>query len=254
MARNEPRSAVKAVETTLAIIDALQEHRSATIDELADAVGVGSSTVHRHLVTLRREGYVISEDGEYRLGMKFLTHAGQIRTQIPCNELISRKVRQLGRETEERVQFIVEEHGDRVYVFTYAGQNAVRTDASIGKRGPLHVSASGKSILAALPDDRVDEILSEKPLEAITSNSITSRETLEGELEEVRERGYAFNDEESISGLRAIAVPVTYGDDVLGALSVSGPANRLTGEYFREELPDLLLGTVNEIELNLEYS
>jgi DNA-binding IclR family transcriptional regulator len=135
-------------------------------------------------------------------------------------------------------------------MYTHAGPDAVKTDATIGKRGPLHVSAAGKAILANLPANRRDQIL-----DGIAVPETSEREALDSELETVRDRGYAFNDEESTSGLRAVGVPIRHrSDTVLGAISVSGPANRLTGDYFREELPNLLLGTVNEIELNIEYS
>ncbi|MFC7009804.1 IclR family transcriptional regulator [Halalkalicoccus salilacus] len=188
------------------------------------------------------------ENNTYRLSLKFLTYGGKVREELSAHEMIERKVYQLGNKTAERTQFLVEEHGERVYAYTYAGQDAVKTDAAIGKRGPLHVSAAGKAILAELPSQRIDEILSE-------SLSVRKKEDLLDELRTIRERGYAFNDEESIPGLRAVGVPVMRPDkSVLGAISVSGPAERLRGEYFREELPSLLLGTVNEIELNLKYS
>jgi DNA-binding IclR family transcriptional regulator len=255
MAGNDVRSRVQAVETTLDIIEFLHEQGGATIETIAANVGVGTSTVHRHLVTLGERNYVVRIDGRYHLSFKFLTHGGRVRNRVSHDELIVNKLHQIVEETGERVQFIIEEQGQRVYVFTYAGPSAVRTDATIGKRGPLHVSAAGKSILAYLPDERVAEILDGLSTDGPTDNSITDRDRLENELEEIRERGYAFNDQESTTGLRAVGVPIRYDDgQVLGAISISGPANRLKGTYFREELPDLLLGAVNEIELNVKFS
>lgn len=255
MRRDEEGSGVKAVDTALDVVNVLHEKEAVTIESIANEIGVGSSTVHRHLVTLHDRGYIDVEDGKYRLSRRFLTHAGAVRKTLPAYELIEQKVQQISEETEERAQFVVEEHGERVYVFTRAGANAVRTDAKIGKRGPLHVSAAGKAILASLPVDRLDELASEDNLEPNTENSIADRETLESELGEIRERGYAFNDEESTEGLRAVGVPIRRADGrVLGAMSITGPAHRLKGEYFRDELPTLLLGTANEIELTLKYS
>lgn len=249
MENTSDRSRVKAVETTLDIVQHLHQAGSATIDEVAEGVSVGTSTAHRHLTTLHERGYLVRDGNEYELSLRFLTHGGRQRETLPANELIHRKVRQLSEETSERVQFITEEHGKRVYIFTHAGPDAVKTDAAVGKCGPLHVSAAGKAILANLPADRYDEIL-----DGVAAPGTAERQSLDEELEKTRDRGYAFNDEESTSGLRAVGVPVRHSDDtVLGAISVSGPANRLRGEYFREELPNLLLGTVNEIELNIEY-
>lgn len=247
------RSRVKSVDTAFDIIQYLHDADSATLDEVAKAVDVSRSTAHRHLSTIHDRGYVVLDDGEYSLSLRFLTHGGQRRDALAATEVIEEKVRQLSEETAERVQFITEEHGERVYVYTYAGSDAVRTDATIGKRGPLRVSAAGKAILANLPADRRDEILAQRPDRA-TENTITSEDELRTELAEIRERGYAFNEEESTSGLRAVGVPVHCSEgNVLGAISLSGPANRLIGEYFRTEIPDLLLGAVNEVELNLQY-
>lgn len=255
MTSNANRTRVKSVETLLDVVAFLHDRREGTIEEVADGVGVGTSTAHRHLVTLRERGYVVADSGTYRLSFKFLTHGGAARRRLPARELIARKIRKISEDTGERAQFLVEEHGERVYVYTDAGQDAVKMDATIGKRGPLHVSAAGKAILANLPAERRDEILSDVTISPRTDNTITDREALEAGLAEVRQRGYAFNDEESTTGLRAVGVPIfSDGETVLGAISVSGPANRLKGSYFQRELPDLLLGTVNEIELELKYA
>lgn len=255
MNRNRKEDGVKAVGTTADIVAYLHDSGGGTLDEIADTVGVGTSTAHRHLVTLRDRGYVVTDGSEYRLSLKFLTHGGKVRDRVPARDLIQQKVRQLSEETGERAQFVVEEHGERVYVFTHTGPNAVKTDATIGKRGPLHTTASGKAILANLAPERLDGVLGAEPFERMTPNTIVDRESLDAELETIREQGYAFNEQESTDGLRAVGVPIDREDGtVLGAISLSGPANRLTGEYFRDELPDLLLGTVNEIELNIKYS
>jgi len=150
---------------------------------------------------------------------------------------------------------MVEENAQRVYVFTYSGPSGVKTDATVGKRGPLHVSAAGKAILANLPSDRIEVILNSKPLGGPTKNAASHPDALREELEEIRKRGYAYNDEESTEGLRAVGVPVHDGNgSILGAFSVSGPAHRFRDTYFHEELPDLLMGAANEVELNLKYS
>lgn len=88
----------------------------------------------------------------------------------------------------------------------------------------------------------------------LTPNTITDEEELLEELERTRERGYALNDEESTSGLRAVSVSITDSDgSVLGALGVSGPTHRFTNGRFEEELPDILLGVVNGLELDIQY-
>jgi len=253
MSRTPSKSTVSTIDTTLSIVHALQEKGSASIDELAAELDLAPSTVHRHLFTLRNQGYVAKDDG-YRLGMRCLTLGGHVQTSNSVFTLAKQKVDQVAMETGERVQFIVEEHGHRYYLYTQMGEHAVQTDASPGKRGSLHSSAAGKAILAALPDERVEEIVDRHGLPASTEQTTTDREELFAELEEVRETGIAFNEEESIGGLRAVGAAV-YGPDgrPVGALSISGPAHRFKGATFREELPDLILASANELELKLEF-
>jgi DNA-binding IclR family transcriptional regulator len=106
-----------------------------------------------------------------------------------------------------------------------------------------------------MPPERVSRIIEQTPFEKITNETITDQDTLYDELEQIRERGYAFNREENLDGLRSIGVPVNGPKgDVIGGLSVSGPSHRFTGERFKEELPSLLLGTANELELNIAHA
>lgn len=251
----DPGTSVKSVETALDIVEFLHEQEGASMEEITEAVSRSSSTVHRHLTTLRERGYVISKSGLYTLSFLFLTYGGRTRDRLFASEIIDRKVQQLSDRTGERVQFMIEENAQRVYVFTYSGPSGVKTDATVGKRGPLHVSAAGKAILANLPSDRIEAILNSKPLGGPTKNAVSDPDALREELEEIRKREYAYNDEESTEGLRAVGVPVHDGNgSTLGAFSVSGPAHRFRDTYFQRELPDLLMGAANEVELNLKYS
>ncbi|WP_455428543.1 IclR family transcriptional regulator [Halarchaeum acidiphilum] len=139
-------------------------------------------------------------------------------------------------------------------MYTQTGENAVQTDAVIGKRGYLHSSASGKAILAALPDERVKEILDEHGMPASTEHTTIDVDTLFTELEEILDTGVAFNEEESTMGLHAVATAICDADGrPVGALSISGPAHRLKGKPFRQELPNLVLASANELELKLEF-
>jgi len=108
-------------------------------------------------------------------------------------------------------------------------------------------------MLAEMPRNRVEAILDRHGLPGATENTLTSRETLFETLDTIRERGYAFNDGEEVEGIRAVGMAIVTDDDVHGALSVSGPSNRVQGERFRDELPEILSGAVNEIELKLTY-
>ena len=92
-------------------------------------------------------------------------------------------------------------------------------------------------------------------LPALTESTITDREELAAELDQIRETGIAFDDEERLDGLRSVAGAVTDADgEVLGAVSVAGPTSRLREARFREELPDAVRSAVNVVDLHLTYS
>lgn len=245
---------VGATETTFEVVEALQTLERGRVNEVAEYLDRPPSTVHRHLVTLLELDYVTQIGDEYLLGMRFLTIGGAVQNREPSYAMAKETVEKLADATEERVQFLVEEHGYRIYVHTATGEQAVRTDSRIGKRGPLHCSAAGKAILAHLPKSYVESILDRHGLPAVTPNTITDYTELEEELEEVRRTRVAYNREESTEGLNAVGTVVTgSNDEVIGGLSVSSPAHRLKGERLTSVVPDLLLGAANELELNIRY-
>ncbi|WP_340098689.1 IclR family transcriptional regulator [Salinibaculum salinum] len=245
---------MKTTSTVFDILEILREQDGAQITTVAEELDLAVSTAYRHLTTLAEEGYVIKEDNEYYPGMRFLRFGRYVRDRKQIYQLAKPKITELAEKTEERAEFMVEEYGRSVFVHRDTGDNAVQTDSGIGKFHPLHATAAGKSILAFLPEERVNEICETRGLEAFTDNTITDKETLFAELETIRERGVGYNDQEYINGLRAVGVPVKDVDEsIVGAISVSGPTHRLKGEWYEEEIPDMLLGMTNEIELKISY-
>lgn len=246
---------VKSVETTLAIIEALQETNGVELTALADRVGRSKSTVHNHLQTLERHGYVVRDGDVYRLGLKFLDHGGHARAQTPSAHLIRPKIREIAESTEEICQFVVEQAGTGIVLFQERGDDAVETQTRIGTSVALNGVAGGKALLAHLPNHRVDAILAERGLPALTEETITDPETLRERLDAVRDRGYAINAGEQIRGMRAISVPIrTTEGDLLGAISVAGPSYRLEESDHERAIVDNLLSVANELELNVTYS
>ena len=246
---------VKTTERAIDILEYLLEHDSARLTDIAADLGLAKSTTHRHLQTLYNREYVVKEDERYYLSLRYLEFGEQARNRKEAYGLVQSKVDDLAEQTAERVQFIVEEHGKGVYVYRATGERAVQTDPGLGKRVELHSIAAGKAILAQLPEQRVNEILERHGLRKLTAQTLSSREELFIELDEIREKGYSINNQENVKGLRAIGVPIRERDgSVLGAVSISGPTNRIKGERFEDEIPDLLLGTANELELNIAYA
>lgn len=246
---------MKSTEKLFAIVEALRERDGARVTELADDLDMPKSTVHRHLRTLEELEYVMKTGDIYHVGAKFLHVGSAVRNRDEAYVRIKPKVKELAAQTQERAQFMIEEHGYMVYVHREFGEQAVRTNTQLGKQMPIHATSGGKAILAEMPDERVEAIVERHGLPEITENTITDEEALYDELRRIEEDGVSYNDQEYIDGLRAVSVPILRPDgQVLGAIGISGPSHRLKGELYRQELPDKLLGVANEIELNLKYS
>lgn len=246
---------VETVERAIDIVDFLKANGPATIDEITDYLGCAKSTVHRHLKTLEKNSLLVEENDRYRLGIRFLDYGVVARERYPLYQEVKPKVDALADETDEKIWCTVEEHGRSVHIYGAQGKRSVQTYARLGHQNYLHQHAAGKAILAHLPDERVEDIVETYGLPSRTRYTITTEDELWEELETIRERGYALNLEESVEGLHAIGAPIKDENGIaLGAISISGPANRLDGPRLREELPTLLLGTVNEISINLAYA
>ncbi|WP_123622466.1 IclR family transcriptional regulator [Halorubrum sp. CSM-61] len=246
---------VRTAETMFDIVRRLVDDDGASLAELASELDYAKSTVHRHLHTLEGLGYVVHRDDGYHVGLRFLEVGVTARSSYRGYDLVRRKVEEIAEVTGERAQFFVEEHGKAVYLSRAVGDQAVRTDPGIGSRIPLYAASAGKAILAELPEPELSDMFERISFDPVTKYTITDPEELRAEIEAGRERGYYFNREESLRGTHAVGVAICGpDDDVIGGLSVTGPSHRLNGERLESELPDLLLGAANELELNIAHS
>lgn len=244
---------VKALGTSLDILEALCDVKGGTVTEIGEHIGVSTSAVHAHLQTMEKRGYVTRDGFEYRPSLRYLGIGEQVkRDHIDIYEAGREEIKTLAKETGEFGWIMVEERGHGIFVSKEAGENAVETgNFPPGKPTPLQATAAGKSILAHLPEDARDEILEQTELRAVTQNTITDPDVLRDQLETIRDRGYALSSEESVHGIRSVAAPVLSADqEVLGAISISGPVSRIGGERFRETLPDRLIKCSNVVEIN----
>jgi DNA-binding IclR family transcriptional regulator len=249
------KSTVKTAETTFRILEKLNQRSEATVTELTEEFDLSVSSIHNYLKTLERHGYVIKEDGNYRIGLRFLDLGGRARQNHRLYQIGKDEVTTLAEETGEMANLLVEEAGRGIYLHRAHGEHAVQTDSYIGQRVHLHNTALGHAILAHVPRQRVDEIIETHGLPATTDQTITDRASLLDELDKVREQNVAYDDEARLKGLRCVAVPIRNNDGVIqGAISVSGPTSRFEGDRFRTELPEKLKSAANVIELNITYT
>lgn len=244
---------VRSDDRLLDIVEALQRHTAAGVTELAETLDMPKSTVHLHLSTLKDRGYVVQNDTqEYRLSLQFLGIGTAVRETHPMYEEVMPKLKELAEETDEKAWWIVEERGKAVFAAKMTGKRGIRTNARIGQRVELHRLAAGKAILANLPDARRQAIVDgyEYPLAGDRS-----RADLERELGEIRERGVAYGTDEFLQGVSGVGAPLKDNDGtVYGAISVSGPTNRLTTQRGEDDLAHLVQGISGEISVNFSHN
>lgn len=250
--KNTPNRPIKATVTTFEIIEALEERKRVGVVELADHLDLAPSTVHSHLSTLASLEYVVQRQGKYCLGMKFLQHGISARKNLGLFEVGESEVDHLAEKTEQTAWLCTEEYGRCAVIYKSTGNNAPGISSQVGWRLPLHSTATGKAILARMSEKRVNEIIDQHGLERRTNNTVTSESDLFDELAAIRERGYAINDGENHERLQSVAASIVHDEQLIGAVSVTGPSLFASDERF-DSIVEALRETSNQIELLLRY-
>ncbi|MFH5802053.1 IclR family transcriptional regulator [Haladaptatus sp. CMAA 1911] len=252
---DQPEGPIQALDTGIEILEKLGNLNGAGVSTLAAEIDRPKSTVHRHLKTLENRGYVQNDGTEYFVGLKSLRLGASALNRHPVYSVTKSVVNNLVEETGESAAIAVEEAGQAVYLYYNRTDQAVKTDARLGIRLYLHCTGTGKAILAHLPEERIDQIIDQHGLPKRTPQTITDRDELDAELKRIRQRGIAFDDEERLEGMRGVATPIVNQETgaLLGALTVAGPTHRVHGDWFREDIPELLQRATKMIEVNLTY-
>ncbi|MBB2166400.1 helix-turn-helix domain-containing protein [Gluconacetobacter sp. 1b LMG 1731] len=205
----------------------------ASLTDLAQQVGLPTSTAHRLLTTLEQERYVRfnHEQRLWTVGVQaFVTGCTFTKTRSLV-ALARPHMRHLMEEGGETVNLAIVDEGQAVYLAQIECSQMMRVFARPGTRVPLHCSGVGKAILSATSDKSLSRILHQHGMPRLTVKTITAPLPLREELERVRAVGYAVDDEEHAVGLRCIAAPIfDETGDVVAAVSASGPMARIVEE------------------------
>jgi DNA-binding IclR family transcriptional regulator len=250
----KPGRRIRSVEIAFNIIDAIWDSNRIGVTELSEELGHSKSTIHSHLQTLEERKMLVRDGDGYRLSLRILDMATDVRNQVGNYDVIKSEVDELAEETGEIAQFGLEEHGQVSYLYKSTGDRAVETASNVGMQQPMHSTSLGKTILSNLPADRTEEIVQSMDFQPKTPKTITDADELLEELDRITERGYATDDEENIEGLRCVAAPVKNEETVLGAISVTGPSSRVTDDRLHGEFADTVKRAANIIELNTKFS
>ncbi|MEB3366394.1 IclR family transcriptional regulator [Saccharopolyspora mangrovi] len=223
------RTGAQAVERALTVLRALEDSEEPLgVTELARQTELTLSTAHRLARTLTDSGLLAQDPitERYQLGPTLVVLGEKAAQRLGYDQVLP-MLRELSAATGESINLGIRT-GDDVHVALHVpSPQPLRFDQPAGTTVPLHVSAMGKCLLAHVGEIE-DQVNGLGSLPRVTDRSITQRNKLKAELELVRERGWALNDEERNPGVRAIAVPVLRDGTAVAAIAVQGPTIRLT--------------------------
>jgi DNA-binding IclR family transcriptional regulator len=248
----EKSDTVQSVERAFLILDILVENGLGMgISDIAKKAGLKTSTAHRLLRTLLQLG-VVDQDPEsryYNLSTKILLYSKAVLDQYDFVGSAHPILGELSKTVGETVFMGIHNNSELVYVdHVDTLDHVLRMTPQIGRRQPLHCTALGKVLLSHLPPDQLQNFFSRGDLPKLTENTITNPETLQSELEKIRLQGYSLDLEETEIGICCISAPVWGGDQqVVAAISVSGPATRMKMKGLTSFLKDNVISTAERI-------
>ena len=231
MSQNKAKSGlIQSIQRATSILRSFTEAEPELgVVELSHRLGLHKSTVSRILSTLQEEGLVGQnpETGKYRLGVGLISLAGVALGRLDVRGLSQPHLNRLAELSEETVNLVIQDGYECVNIERIASPKPIQYVGWIGRRTPLHCTASGKVLLAHLPPDEFKAILPSN-LNRYTQKTIVGRQTLEQSLPSICQQGYAIVHEEFEEGFSDIAAPI-YGhqQQLVATVSISGPTFRM---------------------------
>jgi DNA-binding IclR family transcriptional regulator len=257
---SKPSNLVQTIERASSILDILgQSPHGISVGELSDKIRLPKGTTHRLLSSLSYFGYVRqdSKTRNYLLGLKLVELGQLLLGQLDLRKEAEPFLRDLAERTKETVHLVFLDRNEIVYidkVETDQNSSGLKMASRVGLRNPAHSSAVGKVLLAPFPEEELKNFIKEKGLPKRTENTITDPVQLKEHLRNVRSQGYAVDDEENEKGIRCVAAPI-YNETgkTVAAISISGPAFRITKKLIQEFLKKEVMETALKISERLGF-
>jgi DNA-binding IclR family transcriptional regulator len=244
---------IRAVERALDVLMCFTSQTpELTMTQISEMIEINKSTVHRLLATLEGKRFVERDQvtGMYRPGIRLLQMAFLTLEHNDLRRLAAPFLHNLCSQIRENVNLSVLDDTDVVYLDVIESPQRVKLAATPGQRLPAFCTASGKAILAYLPEEKIRDILA-RGIPRYTQNTLTSDESFLENMRQTREQGYAISEQEFEDGINAIAAPIC--NQPIASVSIAGPAYRLTRERMIEIGPELLV-TVKKIAQEVELA
>ncbi len=234
---------IQSVARALSILELFDERNAAlTTNDVAAMTGLNRGTAYRFCQTLRRLGYLEEiRQSTFRPGLKVLSLAQGVLGGRGLVDMALPTLQALRHDTGETVNFAMPDGAEVVYVARLLNDDLLALRLVVGSRLPIVASSLGRAMLAFMAPERVEEIIDASDMAQLTPRTITDRTKLMEALEQVRERGYAFNDQEIVMGVRGIAAPVIGGGaEPIAAVNLSVARPIEPGEIESSLAPQLI--------------
>ncbi len=245
---------VPMVENVVKVLDELAILKEATFTELMNNCELSKASTKRVLTTLMQQEvieYNLSKRS-YRLGMKVYHWGYVVSSSFDLRTIGRKELEKFRDETDETVFIIEKRRYQQVCVDKIESQERVRISTEIGAVLPL-IYGAGRIILAFLEQEELDECLKE-PIYHYTDHTIIEKQDIIAQLNEIRSKGYYFDNEEFIKGIVGLAVPLfNYTGKVIGGLCMVGIVQKIGSESKINEYVKKLIRAGNEISNQLGY-
>ena len=252
--KSAPVGVITKVLTILELLD--RAPHGLQLRDLAEKTGLNKSTVHRFASHLEAEAYLFRDhSGTYTLGPKLSQMGGGSSFQATLCNICRPTIERLWKATEETINLAVLDGSNVLYIDVLETAHTFRLVSTVGMRRPFHCTSLGKAIVASIDDEQMKEKLFANIQfgEARTPKSITSLSRLKRDLLNIKERGFALDEGEAVTGVRCLGAAILGADGKpVAALSIAGPMVRVTKDrlpFFATELRK----AVREISGRLGY-
>ncbi|VXB09097.1 IclR family transcriptional regulator [Aeromicrobium sp. 9AM] len=245
---------VQALVHALEVLEALGEHRELGVSELSREIGLSKTAVYNILGTFESLRFVRRDpsSSRYKLGWRLNELGALVLSGNDLDPVVTRPLLQkLAIETGESVLLSVLDREGVTYIDRVESHRPIRMVAAPGRQSPLHATASGKVLLAYQPAEVIDSVL-DGTLTRFTDSTITDPAKLRKQLAEIAANEFASVVRENEPDLSSVAVPIRdYSNEVIAALAIAAPADRLDSDSAREGVLSSLRDTAQEIESHL---
>jgi len=242
-----------ALATGLRTLELLvTSHSPLGVTDIAARLDLDKANAHRTLAALVRLGYVEQDAAtrRYAATVKVVELARSVLETRDLTVVAAPHLKSLWAATSENTHLAVLAGDHVVYVSMLNGTTMLSANTAIGQSGPLHCTATGKSIVAHLSRATAEGLIASIDFESFTPRTLTDSRAFEKELAQVRVTGYAVDDREYHPGVRCVAAPVFGIGGVMASLGISAPADRLDNERLRVIAP-LVVDTAGRVSREL---